>query len=395
MSDPKTQPTVLVKRADGTFVRMSLDEVKKIKIQPGAVKKVVASKPLPPPQQVNDFSVPLEEMKAKGKVKNAPKLSPSRDGETEAVMKRLRISVPKENTNRLRTIIQLRLTDVRSVDQTKDALMRRVLDGGLGFSALQAEEVFRECDAVIQPAASTEEVATIKELKQEAKSALTPELYQEPRLPAVATPHNPFIHDKLPPASVARSSDTPFEGGSRGMLGSVGQPTPVLRDIPARAGNTNIPRAPLKGGTTGSPTPNLPIEKEITKAPKNTPTSNLRAAPAVKPTMHDVMPPSGEIGPIEELKYITLADFRHIAPTPEEAASRLKQKLFNLRDESILVYLQGLEAWRQSPLYKDYMALVSQALADGIGLEAAVRTKESLSASEFKALVGMSHGLKV
>jgi len=58
--------------------------------------------------------------------------SVKRDDQVQSVLQGLNFSVPQEFTSRLRSIIQLRLKDLRSEDETRESALRPGKDGGLG-----------------------------------------------------------------------------------------------------------------------------------------------------------------------------------------------------------------------------------------------------------------------
>ncbi|MBI5729274.1 MAG: hypothetical protein HY983_03500 [Candidatus Magasanikbacteria bacterium] len=338
-------PTILVKKADGTFVRMSLDELKASK-QPGkqpapapkAPALVVAPKPvaqqrlqvpqpMPKPAPAKpvlpkktdaDFSAPLTDELAPA-VNAGPKLSANRVEQVDAIMKKLSFTVPAHSINRLRTIIQLCLKDVRSSDQTKDALLRTELDGGMALSAKQADEVLEKCQTRPPAAGGT---GTIQPLKPRlaAKTAPAPKNLPEIRpesLPTTTTPNNVFKHE-------------PFK---------------------------------------------------------------LSSAPAPKPVMHDVVGKPVSLTPVDEVRYFSLTDFRRLAADPAEAARRLRQKFSNLKDESVVLYLQGLTAWRNCPLYLEYLNTILGTLASGQKLPSP-RDRKMMQFNELSAIVAMEQTLE-
>jgi hypothetical protein len=66
-----------------------------------------------------------------------------------------------------------------------------------------------------------------------------------------------------------------------------------------------------------------------------------------------------------ELGGITLAEFRRISKSPEEAMERLWQKLETLKQESYDHWQEGAQAWRQSPLQQQYLQMVTQSFTSG------------------------------
>ena len=119
----------------------------------------------------------------------------------------------------------------------------------------------------------------------------------------------------------------------------------------------------------------------------------LNAEPKAKVVIHDVAPRPKIYSAVEEIHYVTLIDFRRLATTPAEAGARLQQKFVNLREESMLLFLDGWEAWKQSPLYREYVSTVSGYLARGSKLETLTADKTKLQPNEIAALVSMERTL--
>jgi|WetSurMetagenome_2_1015567.scaffolds.fasta_scaffold151678_2 hypothetical protein len=372
MADQKPQPMVTVKKPDGTFVKVPLSELKKqtapAPVQspkpqptpkpapapqpprqmppkpspkptpaPAPVKPVaekiseqpkapapIAPKPqlqikqAPKPKQWTreDSKSPLEE-KPFANSPFAPAVSQQREGQVDEVIKKLGFTVAPDIQNRLRSVIQLRLKDLRTEDETRETCQRPAREGGLDLSVQQAEKLVKICDEVMMGPAKEE-------------------------LPSTATPFNAFVHKKQEPIPVRAQKET----------------------------------AEITGKEPLSETP-----------------FKISSQPAVKPTMRDIAPPPAEMGPVDEIKFISLVDFRRLSAKPDEAAKRLRQKLYNLQDESILLYMDALDAYHRSPLHVDYVKLVCASLANRKPLEAMTQDKNRMQMSEIKALVEMEKGL--
>jgi hypothetical protein len=381
MADQKPQPMVTVKKPDGTFVKVPLSELKKqtapaqaskqqpapiqharqatppaqaapkpaSKPTPAPVKPAEEKKPEPPrpapvspkpqlqikqapkPKQWTreDTKSPLEE-KPFAKNPLAPTISQQRESQVDEAIKKLGFTVAPDIQNRLRSVIQLRLKDLRTEDETRETCQRPAREGGLDLSGQQADKLVRICDEIL--------MGSVKENK-----AALPVVEKE-ELPSTAAPFNAFVHKKQEPMPAqARKEQT----------------------------MTNI------------------LGKEM---PAETP-FKISSQPAVKPTMRDIAPPPAEMGPVDEIKFISLVDFRRLSAKPDEAAKRLRQKLYNLQDESILLYMDALDAYHRSPLYVDYVKLVCASLANRKPLEAMTQDKNRMQMSEIKALVEMEKGL--
>jgi len=135
------------------------------------------------------------------------------------------------------------------------------------------------------------------------------------------------------------------------------------------------------------------VSKLVGSASANEPIFKLDTKPVMKQSMQDVTASSNEMGPVEEIKSITLTDFRRLSGNPEEAAKRLQQKMFNLQEESFVWYLDALSAYHTSPLYSEYMQAVCQSLAERKSLANILNMKNSIKLNEAMALVEMEKSL--
>ncbi len=334
------QPTILVKKADGTLVRMTLNEVRKLKDDKKLTKKSASGAALTSSLHSN-LSVEEDLPPA---LEHLPRTSPSRDSEAEEVLKRLKFSPPSEHQNRLRTIIQLYLKDVRSAEQAQEILSRSGQAGGVGLSAEESRMVIQTADEVR------------KEHSLVVIHTAVPAVIRPVGLPATATPFNAFVHS-----------------------------TPSTQAVPQKTASSHQSGSPAVSAANLSPQ----------ALPSSTAANFSLRSPVHHTVMHDITAPPEALGPVDEIAYLTLTDFRRLASTPEEAALRLKQKFINLHQESILLYLEALEAWHASPLYHSYVTSALEYLARGQKLTTAVVDKKNIQLSEMKALVSMERELKL
>ena len=322
--------TILVKKADGSFIHVPLSELGKKK-EPAATPP---ARPLPalssaearvqrpslPPQRresergsslvepergliKHDLSSPLEEP-APAIHPAMPLRSSGREDQVESIIKSLSFKVLAGNVSRFRTVIQLFLKDIRGERETIEILTRREIEGGVGLSEGQAEEAVQKSKQTNVSKFDPKESARL-----------------EKEVPAVRT---------------------------------VTKPLPALSSAEARVQRPSLPpqrRESERGSSL--------VEPE--RGPAVEPVFKI-SADRVKTTMSDVKAPV-EYAPVDEIRYFSLTDFRRIAGNPTDAAARLKQKFLNLNDESIVLFFEALEAWRGSPLYLDYLAFVGESLS--------------------------------
>ena len=364
------QPTILVKKADGTFVRVPLSELKKKEVGPAAsttsttpvvpvtpkeitpfvletkswIKKSSPIAPVisrekvggafsePQKEKPGDFKSLLEEENEIIMSKLAPKTSVSRDSDVDAVVKILSFSVPSSFVGRLRTIIQLRLKDVRGVNETHDLVLRSIKDGGLGLTESQADELEQKCVAQMNKS----EKGDVQPLKAKKTAIIEspvdlPQKFVEPPVPANTAPFNSFVHDDLVKKMVDQDREE-FK------ISSAFKPKPVIKDI------------------------------------------------TFKPV---------EMGPVDEIKFFRLIDWRRLANNPIESANRLKQKFINLKEESVLLFFDAIKAWRESPLFLEYIESLNSAFNKNTKLDILQSDKEKINLEEIKALVKMEKELGI
>ena len=292
----------------------------------------------------DDAGSPLEE---KLKMKSsAPLFSPKREKQVEEVMSGLGFSVAPEVSGRLKSLVLARLKDIKSEDETRELLSRSIKNGGLGLTEQQVEKIIKSCQEVEGEEGSKEMTAPV--LKGKTNMSL---MVEPPELPAVPSTVAPLPYNKL---------------------------------------NSFKPVAP----------PQIPmsqkqevVSKLISNSVGSEPVFKLDTKPTMKQSMQDVSAASMEMGPVEEIKSMTLTDFRRLSGNPEEAAKRLQQKMFNLQEESFVWYLEALAAYHASPLYTEYMQAVCQSLAERKSLTNVLSMKNSIKLNEAMALIEMEKSL--
>lgn len=130
-----------------------------------------------------------------------------------------------------------------------------------------------------------------------------------------------------------------------------------------------------------------------------------------KPILHDVILPKVEVnnisnkitetskksvGPLDELKTFDLRDWRRLSNNPVKAGEELIEKFMVLKNESFLSFMQGVEAWRQSPLYFMYKDIISTSILSQQKIKDYLFNQDKnniLSSEEFDQLVKVNKNL--
>lgn len=291
-----------------------------------------------------DAGSPLEE---KLKIKSsAPLFSPKREKQVEEVMEKLGFSVPPEVLGRLISLVLAKLKDIKSDDETRELLARSIKNGGLGLTEQQVEKIIKSCREV--DGGENAEDAGVPVLK--GKANMLPMIEPE-ELPAVANEVKPVPYNKI----------------------NYFKPTAAPQVSAAQKQEV--------------------VSKLVNNSIANESVFKLDTRPAMKQSMQDITASSAEMGPVEEIKSVTLVDFRRLSGNPEEAARRLQQKMFNLQEESFVWYLEALAAYHNSPLYVEYIQAVCQSLAERKSLANVLTIKNGIKLNEVMALMEMEKGL--
>ena len=130
----------------------------------------------------------------------------------------------------------------------------------------------------------------------------------------------------------------------------------------------------------------------------STKTSRPAASSDSRTRIEDVKVRPKVMGPLEELRYLDLVNFRRLGSTPKEITIKIVNKIHLLEKDGYDRMVEGVKAWRQSPINRLYVRLAQEAIVSGMTLKAAVTKrradkKESLSMEELEAIVAMNNQL--
>lgn len=151
-----------------------------------------------------------------------------------------------------------------------------------------------------------------------------------------------------------------------------------------------------------APTPSAPKEPPAVETPPPSlpkqPPEVAIAAPAQRPTMQDAEYRPTLLGPVEELRSMTLADFRRLARDPKEAARRIQDKIRLLEEDDYTQRAAAIAAWRGSVPVKMYLTITRAMFEQGIGPDAAVAAQaagpDALTLEEYNAIMELQNSLR-
>jgi len=298
------------------------------------------------------------------------------------------ITVGEELKPRLVRAVMSRLKDVRDLIETKEVLLRPRSLGGVNLDNSSANELLRvveeyrtQFERILAGLRGQEVVESHKVRKSESVGAngrspvqireetmkVLPPAPQPLNIPIeTPKPPRPFVHpsyhEEVESHKVIKSESVGANG--RPPAGEAG--SPVQNAIPP-----------------ASPLPQIPDTRyQIPPVPLHTSVTDIRAHPHL-------------VGPIEELKFMDLDDFRRLGVSAREAAGKIQEKIDLLTDESYLKRSEGIAAWKSSPAHMAYLELGIKSMEKGANVTKIIgewqhKGKPTLTADEFDAIADLN-----
>ncbi len=357
-------PLIVVKKADGTTVRLPLSEVKKMSAQTSAASKPEAPETAPaasvtPAKSTFKIPVPEDAMVANG----------------------VKLSDPMAEVKKLLSVNELPAAPVEPLIPTTFSTSTAPSEPHLLHEELEPHEV-KHPDLVAHvsyedsalAAAKTAEINLAPELLDRFHS-LTSSLYK-----GIRTLDQVLAYATLP--------------GPQGGLGLSLAETERLKA--ALAALPGTPKMVTKPKAQAMP----PAEVMPPKPAKTLQPLGQRLP------MRDVEPPAPAhralevMGPVEEMKNFNLTDWRRLAATPEKAKDLMIAKFISLKNESYFLYQDARTGWYASPLLTMYQKLVVDALNAGERLsdwsqKHGRNPQTEISAADVSAIVEINQSLAV
>jgi len=349
------------------------------------------------------------------------------DKDIEAIIKEAGLVLPSTTAiSRFKNIIAIYVRGIRSKIDTRNTLAKDIKIGGLNLTPVEIDRVLKICDTrvskVSAPAISASlpiaapatrldkiissvdktsapvspeynlkqalakgETKPVKSVPLDTKHELTqpekqldlPQPQEKAKLTAPqASPVIPKVAAIAPaPAPVKKSQIlTPIKSS----VSTPAVPAPVLAKAPVLA-------------SVKAPTP-APVSPA---AARNLAGQQAPAPSTARPQMHDIKPMPKVMGPIEELQFLDVINFRRLGATPAEITAKVLAKIKLLEKDGYDKMVAGVRAWRQSPVSRLYLRLGQEAIAKGLTMKAMVESRkganqEYLSMEEIEAIVSLN-----
>lgn len=269
-------------------------------------------------------------------------------------------------------ILKARLKDIRDKDETLMMLVRGPKVGGLGLDQDLAKNVVN----------SLEEKAGAVKARGMVRA---PDPIMPPPPPAI-----PPLGAKKPEPKPPLFRDAASAAAARPMM-----PPPPAPPAPQSA---PVKPAPMIKRPADIPMPPSMNPSTPPATPKPTPMMT-RPRTIERPAIADITRPTKMLGPAEEMRTMTLTEFRRLGQGAGESTKRLLEKFNELQRESFTIWSDALQGWRQSEVYQLYLAMGRQSMEQAMGITEVIKQRSAanqlyLSEHEFTALADLNRQLQ-
>lgn len=290
---------------------------------------------------------------------------------------------------RFKQILKTYIRGIRDKISTKQTLTKPLDSGGLGFDNNSADQVLLVADGVMKSA--------------NRDSAAQQPLSQAPGVSGARDMEYDLAAElKKKESFKANRLDTQHELAP--LLPIISPQAPARQPEPAKT--PQIPPVPpqtepfLTRNIIVKPLPvsdyAAPAEQVIIKRPD---AIKAQAKPEGKPKMEDVKFMPKVFGPVDELQYMDLANFRRLAKNPANIIEKIRKKINLLEEDSFIKRLEGIKAWRGNPINRMYLRMGQASISENKPINAIIEEwqtagRECLNNQEFEAVTDLNRELR-
>lgn len=268
-------------------------------------------------------------------------------------------------------ILKARLKNIRNGEETTVMLVRAPKVGGLGLD----QDIAKQVVASLETQAKT---------AKERGMVRPPEIIGPPPPPAI-----PPLQAQQPIAKPPLYRDAVSATARPAVLaGAPITEPPAAMITPAIQRPADIPTPPA-WPTTPPPITPKPVSPPVVR----------RERMIDRPAIVDITRPSKTLGPADEMRTLTLMEFRRLGQGANESTARLLAKFVELQRESFTMWAEALSGWRHSEVYQLYLDMGRQSLEQATSISDVIKQRAAanelyLSEHEFTALADFNRQLQ-
>ncbi|MFH1745183.1 MAG: hypothetical protein ABH881_03390 [bacterium] len=328
------------------------------------------------------------------------------DPETIAgiIIEELGINFSSDNlNNRCGEIVKIYLKDVRNKIDTKQTIIKSVDNGGLGLDPVVADQIIAMSDQARKEGVVEALPVDPKKVDLVAnKLGGTGSLEVRKTENAQAGVPDRDVGYDFGELIKKKMEETPqkSENGDDMVLNLKKEKESTHEFAPWRKqeDKTNIERVDL----SRAPKERLKMAAEnvnIKRSPASAGQRMDSPSNGSKVKMQDVKYVPKLTGPIDELREMDREYFNSLSQDPRESANAIKEKLSYLEEENYAKKIEGVGAWRASPLNKLYLEIGQESINSGKGVKAVMEERIAqrspcLTEEEFNAIMDLNKEIR-
>jgi len=319
------------------------------------------------------------------------------------ILEKTAVQFSGDVTSRIKTILSSRVRNIRNSIDTGERLKAAPADGGAGLSVQDADRLLKEANTAAQavmtgkvseylpvlPERSTEEKVSVSVVPAQSDSK---DIRTDSGTVAKSTPDSPTT-PSLPALTIKEINGVPTlvekknGNGKKKEVSTTKEMVPPPQAVPAESTPVILTPPP-----PSNLPPHLADAKPIPVTVRSMPTPSASKKPVADVKAHPRL-----VGVVDEIRALTIKDFRRLSQDPKEAANRIYQKIQALEKESLTKKAEAVKAWKESDVYALYLEIGQINL--GIDMNALVEDrkaakKEYLTSDEFDALLDLNEKLR-
>jgi len=287
----------------------------------------------------------------------------------------------QELAERFKKIMYTHLKGIRDKIKAKEALVKPVVSGGLGFDLNSAENILR----LVAKQTPNAEIKKPTSWIQEATSPIARDA--EYSLEASIEARRQASESKV--ETVEEKEEKLLAPLTPAITEKVATAKPITAPIPkiTQAKDVKDPKIVQTPKVESVPVVNRPVVE------------NLRRTESGKIKMEDVMGSPKVFTPVDELKYMTIRNFRNLGKEPERVIEMIKKKIEALANEDYSKKIAGIQGWKVSPVNRMYIETYQEAINQGKSISFVLDKKakansEFINEAEFEAILKFNQDLK-
>lgn len=256
-----------------------------------------------------------------------------------------------ELEKRFKNIVRLRLKGVRSSVVTREAFLNSIVNGGMGFDSPHVDQLI---------------------------NVINSQLGQLDDKIRVQASQQPF--------SDLQAEASALLNGVKDFAPTFGKPELVFKPKKEIVKDSTAQRVVPK--TPPAPKIKLPrIARVIVKTDDS------------KPKIEDVRFQPKLTGPIEEIRSMTVNDFRRLGESPEQIVQKIIEKIDILEEESFSRKTEAIRAWKESSVNRLYLELGDESMENKLSISEVIANRQQndkpyLTEEEIDTIIDLNHKLR-